>query len=109
MHEDGWTPAGSLLLLGRSAHTSPLLQSMKSVGAEQDECSAGRGAGRWGWAQLQQVNLPQEFLQDERDQLGRGGLRGDGWGRSSRKGQGEQRVQMLRRRKMLYERGGEKQ
>lgn len=58
---------------------------------------------------LQKMNKLQEVLQHERDQLGKGTLPRDVWGRSSKENHSKQRVQMLGRRMWLGERGGEKQ
>lgn len=58
---------------------------------------------------LSAMNKLQEVLQHQRDQLGKGTLPRDVWGRSWKKNQSKQRVQMLGRKMWLGERGGEKQ
>lgn len=50
---------------------------------------------RQGRLSLQKVNKLQRVLQHERDQLGKGTLPRDVWGRSSEEKQIKQRVQML--------------
>lgn len=95
----------------RSNHSLMLLKyrsklEIKNGGNNDTEGPGCHGAPDEAGSLLQKINKLQEVLQHKRDQLGKGTLPRDMWGRSSKKNQSKQRVQMLGRRMWLGEREG---